>query len=450
MTHDPDADAEPIAPAMPVPAPAGTASGPEPVVPGEPTSPNGLLIPPESAGLSPFGSQPLPPPKLPRPPVPVRTILATIGLVVAAYVSLRTVQRLHRLFSWFVVAVLLAVVLSPMVDALQRKARMKRGWAVTIVFLGFVALVVGLVALFVTPVATRAPAFWNDLPENIHAAGQGRGPFAKLVDTLNLENFVREHETDIRQELSDLGSSATGTVQTALGTILAVVTVLTLTVLMLIQGPTLCEGIKGLVPERHRDRTAKVAADVSRAVSHYMLGNVVISLIAGGVAFVVMLVLGVPNALILALWIAFTDLIPLIGATLGALPAVLIAALHSGRDAIILAIFFLIYQQFENHVLQVVVMARAVQLNPLLVLVAVLVGVELFGFLGAFIAIPAAGAIQVVVHDVWDHRKGRPRDEPKMSAPERAGDGPPPSALPRWWHLPTPAPAGNRRRAVSD
>ena len=215
-------------------------------------------------------------------------------------------------------------------------------------------------------------------------------------------------------------------------------TVLTLTVLMLIQGPTLCETVKGLVPERHRDRTTTVATDVARAVSHYMLGNVVISLIAGAAAFVVMLVLGVPNALLLALWIAFTDLIPLIGATLGALPAVLLAALHSGRDAIILAIFFLIYQQFENHVLQVVVMARAVQLNPLLVLMAVLVGVELLGFLGAFIAIPAAGAIQVVVHDVWDHRRGRPRDAPRESAPE-SDPAVPACTLPRWWRLPAPA-----------
>ena len=190
MTHDHDADAEPVAPAMPVLPPAGSADGGAPTGPGAPTSPNGLLLPPETVGLSPFGTQPLPPPRLTRPAVPVRTILASIGLVLGAYVALRTVQRLHRLFSWFVVATLLAVVLSPMIDALQRRFRMKRGWAVTLVFLGFLAVVAGLVALFVTPVATRAPKFWSDLPENIHAAGQGRGPFAKLVHTLNLERFV--------------------------------------------------------------------------------------------------------------------------------------------------------------------------------------------------------------------------------------------------------------------
>jgi predicted PurR-regulated permease PerM len=432
-------------PSSPVPsAPGDGRAVPRPT---EPTSPNGLLIPPQTAGLSPFGAQPLPPPRPVRPPIPVRTILAAIGLVLAAYVALRTIQRLHRILGWFVVAVLLAIVLSPMVDGLQRRTRMRRGLAVAVVFLGFVAVVVGLVALFVTPVATRAPKFWNDLPENIHAAGQGRGPFAKLVSTLNLEGFVRRHETDIRTELAQLGSASLGTVRAILGTILAVVTVLTLTVLLLVQGPTLCSGVTSMLPERHRERVGGVAADVARAVSHYMIGNVVISLIAGAAAFVAMLALGVPNALILALWIAFTDLIPLIGATLGAVPAVLIAALHSGRDAIILAIFFLVYQQFENHVLQVVIMARAVKLNSLLVLVAVLVGVELFGFLGAFIAIPAAGAIQVVVHDIWDNRRGHVRQEPTTTTPEDPDAGPPATALPRWWPLPTPAHAARHRRS---
>jgi predicted PurR-regulated permease PerM len=441
MTFDADTDPTTAMPAAE--PPASSRELPPTAGPAEATSPNGLLIPPETAGLSPFGSQPLPPPKLPRPPVPVRTIMATIALVFAAYVGVRTLQRLHRLIGWTVVACLLAVVMSPIVDRLQRRTRMRRGYAVAIVFLAFLAIVVGLVALFVTPVAARAPKFWNDLPENISAAGRGRGPFAKLVSTLNLEGFVRDHETDIRNELSDLGSASLGTVRAVLGTILAVVTVLTMTVLLLVQGPTLCDGISSLIPERHRERVSRVSSDVSRAVSHYMLGNLLISLIAGTAAFLAMLVLGVPNALILALWIAFTDLIPLIGATLGALPAVLIAALQSGRDAIILAIFFLIYQQFENHVLQVVIMARAVKLNSLLVLVAVLVGVELFGFLGAFLAIPVAGALQVVVQDIWDTRRGRARAEPSTTAPDPGADPPRPSALPRWWRLtPRSGPSG--------
>jgi predicted PurR-regulated permease PerM len=414
---------------MPVPPPPG---------PPDATTPAGLVIPAQSAGLSPFGEQPRPPARLPRPPVPVRTIVTAIGLVLAALVMVRLVTRLHRMISWFAVAAVFAVVLSPLVDMIQRRWRVRRGVAVLFVVLTVMGLIAGLVALFVTPVATQAPQFWEDLPDNIAAAGQGRGPFADLVKSLNLEGFVRDHEVEIRRELQDLGSASTGTIRVIFGTLLAIITIITLTVLLLLQGPNLCSGVSSLLPERHRDRVSAVAADAARAVSHYMLGNLLISLIAGLSAFSAMLLLGVPNALVLALWIAFTDLIPLVGATAGAIPAVLVAALHSGRSALILAIFLLLYQQFENHVLQVVIMARTVKLNSLLVLVSVLVGIELFGVLGAFLAIPAAGALQVVVRDVWDARHGRPRASPVVTEPE----GP---VLPNWRRIPAVAAASRVR-----
>jgi predicted PurR-regulated permease PerM len=121
---------------------------------------------------------------------------------------------------------------------------------------------------------------------------------------------------------------------------------------------------------------------------------------------------------VLALWVAFTDLIPLVGATIGAVPTVAFAFLHSFGAGIATLVFFIAYQQFENHVLQVTVMSRTVNVNPLTVLVSVLVAVELFGLLGALLAIPAAGVIQVVVRDVWDERQGRRQPEPTTGADE--------------------------------
>jgi predicted PurR-regulated permease PerM len=151
------------------------------------------------------------------------------------------------------------------------------------------------------------------------------------------------------------------------------------------------------VPERRRNLARSIAADSARAVSGYMLGNLVISLIAGVTAFVCLLALGVPNPVVLALWVAFADLIPLVGATIGAALAVFAAFLHSPTAGIVSLIFFIVYQQFENSVLQPMVMSRTVKVNPLMVILSVLVGVELFGFVGAVLAIPVAGAIQVAV-----------------------------------------------------
>jgi predicted PurR-regulated permease PerM len=189
--------------------------------------------------------------------------------------------------------------------------------------------------------------------------------------------------------------------------------------LMLLRGPELCRGVLGLISMRNRERVRLVASDAARAVSGYMFGNLLISLIAGVATYGFLRIAGVPYAEVIALFVAFCDLIPLIGATLGAIPTIGLAFLHSTPAGIAAVIFYIVYQQFENHVLQVTIMSRTVDVNPLAVLISVLVGVELFGFLGALLAIPAAGIIQVVVRDLYDERVGRLKREPTVGVAEQ-------------------------------
>ena len=207
--------------------------------------------------------------------------------------------------------------------------------------------------------------------------------------------------------MQNLGTPALDVLRRIFSTLFAAVTVLVLTVLILLQSPKLTKSALNAVPIAYRDRVKRVSSDAARAVSGYVFGNLLISLIAGVAAWIVLAVIGVPYAGVLALWVAFADLIPLVGATLGAVPAVLIAFLHGVPAGIAVLVFFIAYQQFENHVLQVSIMSRTVDVNPLGVLVSVLVGVQLFGLLGALLAIPAAGVVQVVARDLWDHRSAR-------------------------------------------
>ena len=130
--------------------------------------------------------------------------------------------------------------------------------------------------------------------------------------------------------------------------------------------------------------------------------------------YAVLKISGVPFAGLIAVFVAIADLIPLVGATLGAVVAAVAAFIHSVPAGIAVIVFFVVYQQLENHLLQPVIFSRTVKLNPLTVLVAILLGVELAGILGALLAIPVAGIIQVVLRDVWDHRRGRPKDEPTV------------------------------------
>jgi len=339
--------------------------------------------------------------------VPWRTIWATIGSVALAFVAYRTYLALAHVVTLLVVAGFFTIVLNPAVDFLEDRARMRRGLAAGVVFIVFLGLVAGMLYAFIRPLAEQGSTFAQDLPEYVDDARNGDGPVGDLVERYDLENYVERNEDRLRQGLTDLGAPALGLARTVFAGIFAAVTVLVLVFLMLLQASAVTSTALHLVPARRRERVRRVASEASRAVSGYVFGNLVISVIAGVGAWVMLAALDVPYAGVLGLFVAFADLIPLVGATLGAVPTIAFAFLHSTTAGVVSLIFFIVYQQFENHVLQVSIMSRTVNVNPLTVLVSVLVGVELFGLLGALLAIPASGVIQVVVVDVYRERETR-------------------------------------------
>jgi predicted PurR-regulated permease PerM len=357
-----------------------------------------------------------PPP--PRPPVPWRTIWAAVAAVVLTAAGLSVLLALSRILAWMVVAVFLATVLTPPVDFLHHKAKIRRGLATGLVYLVGVGALAGLLYAFIAPLVDQAQNFADDLPGYVEDAREGRGTIGELVERYDLQKYVDENQDELQDFVSSLGTPAVSVLRTVFATVAAGVTILVLAFLILLQGPKLTRGSLELVPERHRERVRRVSADCARAVSGYIFGNLLISVIAGVASWIMLLILGVPYAGVLALWVAFTDLIPLVGATVGAVPTVGFAFLHSVPAGIAAAIFFIVYQQFENHVLQVSIMSRTVNVNPLTVLVSIIIGVELTGLLGALLAIPAAGVVQVVVRDLWDERRGRLKDVPSTGADE--------------------------------
>jgi predicted PurR-regulated permease PerM len=353
-----------------------------------------------------------------RSQVPWRTIWATIFAVGATYVGYQFFLSVTRIVTWLVVAIFFTIVLTPPVDFLQRKAHMRRGIATAVVFIVGLALFAGMLYAFIRPLVTESSAFADALPSYVEEARQGKGPVGDIVRRYNLEQKVQENQAKIQQALTDLGAPALDLARSVFNTLLALLTIIVLTILMLLQGPNITQTALALIPDDRRERVRRVSVDACRAVSGYIFGNLLISVIAGVATWIVLLILGVPYAGVLGLFVAFADLIPLVGATLGAVPTILFAFLHGVPAGIITLIFFIVYQQFENHVLQVAIMSRTVNVNPLTVLISVLIGVELFGFLGALLAIPVAGILQVVVRDIYDERYGHLRREPVIGADE--------------------------------
>jgi predicted PurR-regulated permease PerM len=353
-----------------------------------------------------------------RHPVPWRTIWATIFSVAVTLAAFFVVEHVTRILTWLFVALFFAIILCPAVDFLCRRARLPRAMATLLVFLVLFAAIGGMVYAFVRPLIDQSEEVADKFPTFVADAKAGRGPIGPIVRRYNLDQRLEDNKDRLQKNINKLGSNSLTIVKGVGNAVAAGLTIFVLSFLMILEGPKmLAGGLSALSPER-RERTTRVAADCAKAVTGYMAGNLLISAIAGIATFAFLFIADVPFRGVLGLWVAFADLIPLVGATLGAVPTVIVAFLHSVPAGIATIVFYVLYQQFENHVLQVTIMARTVDLNPLVVLVSVLLGVELFGLLGALLAIPVAGVIQVIARDIWDEHTGRLKDEPTVGASE--------------------------------
>ena len=343
--------------------------------------------------------------------VPVATIITTIGLVLATAAMLAVLSRTSRIITWILVAAFFAVVLTPPVNFLRRRFHMRPALAASVVFLLGLATIGGLAYLFIRPLAEQGTQFANNLPQYVRDAENGKGPAGKLVKRYKLDDWLDKNSEEIQARAQKIFEPdkvlgvAVGTVGAVFSTMAAVLTIAVLSFLMLLEGHHLLMTMTRVFHPEARVRLQRVGRLCARAVNGYVNGNLAISAIAGLSTWIFLLSVRVPFAGVLALWVAFADLIPLVGATLGAIPTIAVAFLHSTTAGIATTIFYVIYQQIENQVLQPTIMARTVSMEPLVILISVLIGVELFGLLGALLAIPLAGIIKVIGADILAHRR---------------------------------------------
>lgn len=342
--------------------------------------------------------------------VPVRTIITTIGLVLGTIATLWLIDKTSRIITWVLLAGFFAVVLNPVVDFLVRR-RLRRGLAVFIVVLLFLGSLTLLVFTFVRPLAKQGTEFAKTFPGYVQDAQDGRGRIGEVLKKYNLDDWVSKNlpiaQEKVREffQPSRIFGSAVGAIGSVFNILAGILTVLVLTILMLMEGHGLALTCLRIFPDERQRRIRKVGRDSSKAIVGYVNGNLLISVIAGIATWIALAIQGVPYSGVLALWVAFADLIPLVGATMGAIPAVFVAFLYSTTAGIVTLIFYILYQQFENQVLQVNIMSKTVALKPLVVLLSVLFGVELFGLIGALLAIPIAGVAKVVGADILSYRR---------------------------------------------
>jgi predicted PurR-regulated permease PerM len=341
-----------------------------------------------------------------------KVILVAAAVIGALYFLYLIRQVVGALF----VSVFLAVALGPAVDLFQR-GPIRRWMAILLVYLTAFLAMFGIGLLIVPPIVDEVNNFVDDVPGYIDDIRKSE-TLREYDDKYQITEKLREQAESLPSRLGDAAGALQSVTVGVFSALVQLVTVLVMTFLLLLDGRRVVDwAIRELGPERG-SRVRTIAEDVYRSIGGYVIGNLTISLIAGVSAYIVLTIAGVPFAVPLAVLMAFLDLIPLVGATIAGLIIALVAGVSDFPTALVIwGVFFIVYQQVENNVLQPVIYRRTVALHPLIVLVAVLIGGSLLGVLGALLAIPVAGAVQIGVKDWWGFRRPPAQAAPEPPAP---------------------------------
>ena len=352
--------------------------------------------------------------------VPLLTILVTVAVVAATYLAGLLIYRIRTILLLILVAGFVALLLNPIVNILQRRLVRRRGGAVTIVTILATLVFIGFAVAFGYPLVNGITNLADKLPTYVANAQHGQGWIGHLVTKYHIQSWVQRNTPKLITYAQSLSKPALTIGAGALSLLIELLTIFILVLLLLLEGPKMRRWILSQMTPTRAAAATRLSAEVNRAVTGYMLGNFLTSLIAGIAVFVTLMVLGVPYPLLWGLWVALVDFLPMVGGALAGIPTVLFAFTHSVTAGIVTAVVFLAYQQIENHILNPVIMSKTVRISPLLVLLAVLIGASLGslvgglfgGFVAALLAIPLAGALQVLVREAWQ-ASAPPSPEPE-------------------------------------
>jgi predicted PurR-regulated permease PerM len=322
----------------------------------------------------------------------VVTVALTLGLLYVLYLVRSTVVLLF-------IAIFLAVALGPPVGFFNRVG-LPRGLSILVVYLLIALAIFGVGLLIVPPVVNQVSSLSNDIPGYVKDLSKNK-QYRKYDEKYDLSRKLNEQAKKLPSKLGSAASELSSITVDVFSKVVQLVTVLTMTFFLLLDGERIAGFFLRLRGPEKEARYRAIAADIYKSTAGYVAGNLLISIIAGLTTFITLTILGVPFAAPLAVLMAFLDLIPLVGATIGGVAIAIVTLFNDfPTSTIVWLVVFLVYQQVENNVIQPVVYRRTVDVSPLIVIVAILIGAGLLGILGALVAIPVAAAIQIVIRDL--------------------------------------------------
>jgi len=344
------------------------------------------------------------------------TAVGTLG-VLLVLLGAYGVYLVRSILVLVLIALFLSISIEPVVRRLTRRG-MPRSTAVAVVFVALVLLTAGFIWSLVPPIVNQGGHLIHNLPVYLQQLSADSKTVSKITDRYHLTERLTAAASDLPTKLA---GGAVGYFQRFFGALASTFTVLVLTIYFTADMPRLRGIIVSMFPRRRRRRAAEIFDVMVDKVGGYMIGNIIISIFAGSASFLCMWLLGIPYALPLAVTVALTDLIPMVGATLGATVCVTVAMFTVGvwPKAVILVLFFVLYQPVENYLLVPRVFRNTVDMSSAAVLLVALIGGTLLGLVGAVMAIPIAATIKVAMSpSVTDPQE--PPPDPQESPPDPA------------------------------
>ena len=337
-----------------------------------------------------------PPDHRPRPAELFRRgALVSLGAA-STVIGLYALYTVRAILIRILIALFIAVSLDPAVRWLTRRG-MRRGWAVTLIFLLALLLFAAFLISVIPPLVSQGRNLADDLPDYLTRVQRQSSQYRELNDRYNISDQLQGLATNLPGRL---GSGLLGFTGRVFGAVFNGLTVLVFTVYFMADMPRIRHGVVRLFPVERRPRAHRVVDLVVDKVGGYMIGNIIISLIAGVASFIAFTLLGVAFPVPLAFVVAICDLIPMIGATLGAIIGVTVAVFSTDLvHTVLVAAFFIAYQQLENYVIAPRVLKTTVELGAAAVLIAGLIGATVLGLVGALMAIPVAAAFNVLLNE---------------------------------------------------
>lgn len=342
----------------------------------------------------------------PEPPSadPRSVVLYAIWMTAFAGAILWAAYLARNVLLLIYISSLLAIGFSPVVRLIERQKvlpigtrRFPRWLAILVLYVMIIGAMVGIGFVIIPPLVDQAQQLWaarNDM-------------FERAQEFLISRGFLEEHLTFSEAVQRAPVGGSTNAVGTVFGTIWGVVggifgflTILILTFYLLVEATHLRQGLIRLFPRPRRARVEKASRDITLKVSAWLGGQILLGTIIGVTSAIGLGLLGVPFFYVLALIAGIGELIPIVGPILSAIPALAIAATVSWNKALLVLIFFIVQQQFENHILVPKVMGRQVGISPVMVILALLIGGNLLGILGALLAVPTAAIVQVLFNEL--------------------------------------------------